>query len=202
MPSGLCSLSETRFLTVPLLLENTVSPPAKHISSVSNSHAEIKGNKEKYSNWEQSSMQQSQCFQTCRGTMSANGAPCDQRSPDPRKIFFQEHNFRTEGEFVHFKTIEALSQQGLLVPPKPAGRKADTYGLPGLREEGNSLAERLPLHIPWKPRHSLETLGFLQIFTTWQNMLSWKNCYQLKTKRESSCSSFLSELSIYTQKYY
>lgn len=65
-----------------------------------------------------------------------------------------------------FTTIEALSQQGLLVPPKLVGRKADTYGLPGPREQGNRLAERLPLHVPWKPRYSLETRGFLQIFIT------------------------------------
>lgn len=56
-----------QFLTVPLLLENTVNLPAKHISSASNSYGEIKGNKEKYSNWEKSFMQQSQCFQTCWG---------------------------------------------------------------------------------------------------------------------------------------
>lgn len=47
--SGLYFFSETRFLTVSLVLQNTVSPPAKFISSLSSSHGEIKGNKGKYS---------------------------------------------------------------------------------------------------------------------------------------------------------
>lgn len=82
----------------------------------------------------------------------------------PGRYFSKNIISGPEGAFVHFDTIKAPSQQGLLVPPKLEGKKADTCGLPGLREEGKRLAGKAPLGISRKPRYSPGTCGFSQIF--------------------------------------
>lgn len=156
-------------------VRNAVNPPAKYISSLSSSHGEIKGNKEKYSYWEQRSVQQNQCSQACWGNIWMRMRYCMIRAHQlPGRYFSKNIILGPEGAFVHCKAIKALSQQGLLVPPKQEGRNSDTYGLPGLREMGNRLAGKGPLGISWKLRYSLGNCGFLLIFIIWENMLSWK----------------------------
>lgn len=49
-----------------------------------------------------------------------------------------------------------------MVPPNTEGKKADSYGPPGLREVGNRLAGRSPLSISWKLRFHWNFAGFYQ----------------------------------------